>query len=173
MDVWLGITRFNVTLMATTEKGICAFFFGAEEAALIEECERLFPNENKNFHWREKEENLLFDEIAQALDHNQFALHYVLDLSRGTAFQQAVWQALKTIPCGETRSYKQIAEQIGRPTSARAVAQACAANCLALLIPCHRVVRSDKRLGGYRWTEELKGFLLLCEQAVCEKAKKS
>lgn len=171
MEIWLGTTRFNATLMAMTEKGICAFFFGADEMSLLDEYARLFPNVKPSIHWQNQEPHPIFDEIAQALEHNQFVFNHPLDLTRGTVFQQTVWHALKTIPFGETRTYKQIAEQIGRPKSARAVAQACAANALALLVPCHRVIRSDHRLGGYRWTEEFKAFLLLCEQVVYEQKK--
>ena len=86
-----------------------------------------------------------------------------LDL-RGTAFQQRVWRALRQIPPGETASYAQIAQRVGSPTSVRAVAGACAANTLAVAIPCHRVVRSDGGLSGYRWGVERKQALLECER---------
>ena len=79
---------------------------------------------------------------------------------RGTAFQERVWQALREIPAGSTASYAQIAERIGAPTSFRAVAQACGANHLAVAIPCHRVVRSNGELSGYRWGVERKRQLL-------------
>jgi AraC family transcriptional regulator of adaptative response/methylated-DNA-[protein]-cysteine methyltransferase len=79
---------------------------------------------------------------------------------RGTAFQQRVWQALREIPAGRTASYTEIAERIGAPTAVRAVAQACAANALAVAIPCHRVVRTDGNLSGYRWGVERKRALL-------------
>jgi len=79
---------------------------------------------------------------------------------RGTAFQQRVWQALRDIPAGETASYAEVARRIGRPAAARAVAQACAANTLAVAIPCHRVVRTDGALSGYRWGIERKRSLL-------------
>ena len=83
---------------------------------------------------------------------------------RGTAFQQRVWDALRKIPAGETASYAQIAQRIGAPKSARAVAQACASNTLAVAIPCHRVVRSDGALSGYRWGVERKRELLARER---------
>ena len=79
---------------------------------------------------------------------------------RGTAFQQRVWQALRAIPAGDTVSYAAIANRIGSPSSVRAVAQACAANALAVAIPCHRVVRNDGGLSGYRWGVERKRALL-------------
>jgi AraC family transcriptional regulator, regulatory protein of adaptative response / methylated-DNA-[protein]-cysteine methyltransferase len=84
---------------------------------------------------------------------------------RGTAFQQRVWQALRTIPAGATASYSEIAERIGAPKSVRAVAQACAANSIAVAIPCHRVVRHDGGLSGYRWGVERKRVLLDREAA--------
>jgi len=82
---------------------------------------------------------------------------------RGTAFQQRVWQALRAVPAGETVSYSDIAARIGSPTSQRAVAQACGANTLAVAIPCHRVVRNDGALSGYRWGVERKRALLARE----------
>ena len=84
---------------------------------------------------------------------------------RGTAFQQRVWQALRAIPAGATASYSEIAERIGSPKSVRAVAQACAANSIAVAIPCHRVVRHDGGLSGYRWGVERKRVLLDREAA--------
>ena len=89
-------------------------------------------------------------------------LNLPLDV-RGTAFQQRVWQALSEIPAGETASYAEIAKRIGSPKSVRAVAQACAANALAVAIPCHRVVRRDGGLSGYRWGVERKRALLARE----------
>ncbi|MDH3639457.1 MAG: methylated-DNA--[protein]-cysteine S-methyltransferase, partial [Gammaproteobacteria bacterium] len=89
----------------------------------------------------------------------QLGLDLPLDV-RGTAFQQRVWQALRKIPAGETVSYTDVAKQIGAPKAARAVAQACAANALAVAIPCHRVVRNDGGLSGYRWGVERKRALL-------------
>jgi AraC family transcriptional regulator, regulatory protein of adaptative response / methylated-DNA-[protein]-cysteine methyltransferase len=89
-------------------------------------------------------------------------LHLPLDV-RGTAFQQRVWQELCAIPCGKTRSYTEIARRIGKPKATRAVAQACAANPIAVAIPCHRVVRKNGDLSGYRWGIEIKAKLLTAE----------
>ena len=83
----------------------------------------------------------------------------------GTAFQQRVWQALMRIPPGQTLSYAQLAESLGRPSAARAVARACAQNRLAVIVPCHRIVRGDGSLGGYRWGLPRKGALLEAERA--------
>jgi AraC family transcriptional regulator, regulatory protein of adaptative response / methylated-DNA-[protein]-cysteine methyltransferase len=97
------------------------------------------------------------------VDNPALGLDLPLDI-RGTAFQVRVWKALRQIPSGSTASYTEIAERIGRPTAARAVAQACAANPIAVAIPCHRVVRTDESLSGYRWGVERKTELLNREQ---------
>jgi AraC family transcriptional regulator of adaptative response/methylated-DNA-[protein]-cysteine methyltransferase len=87
--------------------------------------------------------------------------HFDLPLDvQATAFQRRVWQALQAIPYGETRSYSQVAQTIGQPTAARAVANACATNPVAIVIPCHRIVREDGNMGGYRWGESRKQQLL-------------
>lgn len=101
--------------------------------------------------------------VIASLNHRATPLTLPLDI-RGTAFQQQVWQALREIPTGETRSYQQIADGIGNPKAVRAVAGACAANRLAILIPCHRVVRGDGSLSGYRWGVARKAALLAREK---------
>ena len=98
-------------------------------------------------------------EVIASLNQRDTPLTLPLDI-RGTAFQQQVWQALRTIPCGETVSYQQLANAIGKPKAVRAVASACAANKLAIVIPCHRVVRGDGTLSGYRWGVSRKAQLL-------------
>lgn len=87
-----------------------------------------------------------------------------LDIQRGTPFQRRVWELLRAIPCGQTCTYADLARNLGQPTATRAVARACAANPIAVLVPCHRVVRSDGGLGGYRWGIERKRALLALEQ---------
>ncbi|MBM3906864.1 MAG: methylated-DNA--[protein]-cysteine S-methyltransferase [Gemmatimonadetes bacterium] len=89
----------------------------------------------------------------------------------GTSFQRLVWEELRRIPRGATRSYREIAERIGRPTAARAVAQACARNPIAVVVPCHRVVRDSGELGGYRWGVERKQALLNAERAAAETSR--
>jgi AraC family transcriptional regulator of adaptative response/methylated-DNA-[protein]-cysteine methyltransferase len=103
--------------------------------------------------------------LISFVDALQIELDLPLDI-RGTAFQQRVWQALREIPVGATCSYGQLARQIGAPTAVRAVAGACAANRLALVIPCHRVVGANGKLSGYRWGVERKAALLSREQQV-------
>ena len=98
-------------------------------------------------------------QVARYLADADFAFSLPLRTA-GTAFQQRVWQALRAIPCGETASYQQVAQAIGQPNAVRAVAGACAANRLAIVIPCHRVVRNDGALSGYRWGTARKALLL-------------
>lgn len=144
-------------LVAESERGICAILLGDNDPALAEELATVFPN---------AEHAPLDDAFARrihqviaSIDDRAVPLALPLDI-RGTAFQQRVWQALRHIPCGETASYQQVAQAIGQPGAVRAVAGACAANTLAIVIPCHRVVRSDGALSGYRWGTERKALLL-------------
>lgn len=147
-------------LVGATDRGICKLSLGDESAALIADFEKEFA----------KAERLRDDEglggwtsqIIAWLEGWQPALDLPLDL-RATAFQHRVWSALQAIPVGETRSYSDIAAAIGQPKATRAVAQACARNPVALVIPCHRVVRKDGKLGGYRWGIERKQQLLESE----------
>ena len=144
-------------LVARTERGVCAVCLGesddALEAALLSE----YPEaaiECNPLH--------LTEDITVILSHLE-GKHPSLDLPRdvqATAFQQRVWDELRTIPYGETRSYRQVAEALGDAKKARAVAQACASNPTALIVPCHRVVREDGSLGGYRWNIKRKQQLL-------------
>ena len=144
-------------LVAATEKGICAVSLGDTEAELEESLLTEFSEaEIKRDDFGLK--NYL-EEIARHLDGNDMRLDLPFDV-RATAFQRRVWQELKKIPLGETRSYKQIAEQIGNVKSVRAVARACATNPVAVLTPCHRVVGADGNLSGYAWGIERKKKLL-------------
>ncbi|MFO0752466.1 MAG: bifunctional DNA-binding transcriptional regulator/O6-methylguanine-DNA methyltransferase Ada [Thermodesulfovibrionales bacterium] len=148
-------------LVAATEKGICAVRIGSDETGLQEEFLREFPGARN-----EREASPLAGwvrEIVRHLGGAQPHLELPLDV-RATAFQERVWRALQEIPYGSTRTYSEIAEAIGRPTAARAVARACATNPTALLIPCHRVLRNDGGLGGFRWGIERKRALLRRER---------
>jgi len=144
-------------LVAATEKGICAIAFGDTDAKLVAELKQRFN----------KAELVLDEErleaavraVVQHLQEPRSAFALPLDL-RATAFQQRVWHALQKIPTGETRSYSAVAKALGRPTAVRAVAQACARNPVAVVVPCHRVVASDAKLAGYRWGVERKRKLL-------------
>lgn len=147
-------------LVAATEAGICAVKLGDSEAALEEALRAEYPAAAIR-----RDDARLGPWVQAILAHLRGAqphLDLPLDV-RATAFQERVWQALRAIPYGSTRSYHDIAAAIGQPAAARAVARACAANPVALLIPCHRVIREDGGLGGYRWGFERKRALLDAE----------
>lgn len=144
-------------LVAATARGVCAISLGDDPEALVRELEQRFPRA------RLLGENPEFTELVQKViglvESPRLSTALPLDV-RGTAFQQRVWQALREIPVGTTTSYAALASAIGRPEAIRAVASAIAANTVAVAIPCHRVVRSDGSLCGYRWGAERKRALL-------------
>ena len=147
-------------LVAESARGVCAVLPGDDDAALGEALSRLFPQARLvagDTHFRQR-----VAQVFAHLDGCRQTVDLPLDI-RGTAFQQQVWQALRQIPAGETRSYRQVAQSIGRPQAVRAVAGACAANKLAIIIPCHRVIREDGGLSGYRWGSARKAQLLARE----------
>jgi AraC family transcriptional regulator of adaptative response/methylated-DNA-[protein]-cysteine methyltransferase len=147
----------GLLLVAATDKGVCAIKFGDDMGALESALRREFPAAVV-----ERDETALSASVNALQRHLQGAqphLDLPLDV-RATAFQQRVWAALRAIPYGATRSYRDIAQAIGEPKAARAVAQACAANPVPLVVPCHRVVRENGHLGGYRWGEKRKEKLL-------------
>jgi AraC family transcriptional regulator of adaptative response/methylated-DNA-[protein]-cysteine methyltransferase len=144
-------------LVAGTERGLCAVRFGASTTALERTLQHEFPAATIR-----RDDAALrpwVDAVARYVDGRQPGLDLPLDV-QATAFQSRVYEALRAIPYGSTRSYSQVARAIGQPAAARAVAQACAGNPVALIIPCHRVVRDDGDLGGYRWGVERKRSLL-------------
>jgi len=148
-------------LIAATERGICAIQFAHTDGELIEGLKREFP-----FAGRKAGDRGLRSWVAALLQNmrgKKLDSSLPLDI-RATAFQRRVWAYLQSIPFGSTRSYQQVARGIGRPTAARAVARACATNPVAVAIPCHRVVREDGDMGGYRWGIERKKALIEMEQ---------
>ena len=153
-------------LVAESERGVCAVLPGESDALLCAELASLFPN--ARLHPGDEAFRQRVAQVFSHLDDPRQPFSLPLDL-RGTAFQLQVWQALRQIPAGETRSYRQVAQSIGRPRAVRAVASACAANKLALVIPCHRVVREDGALSGYRWGTARKALLLAREASSEEK----
>lgn len=162
-------TPLGELLVAATERGVCAILLGSDETALLAELQREFPaaGHERVDAGRDEWLSRVVAEVHSGLgwgDTDGAALP-PFDL-RATAFQWRVWQALTRIPRGETRSYSEIAEAIGAPRAARAVARACASNRLAILVPCHRVVREDGSLGGYRWGLARKRRLLAREAEV-------
>jgi AraC family transcriptional regulator of adaptative response/methylated-DNA-[protein]-cysteine methyltransferase len=155
-------TKVGHLLAAVTERGLCSVMLGDEPGLLESALHREFPAatlERDDEEFRE-----LTEQLAARLSSSGSYLAVPLDVA-ASAFQWQVWEALRRIPVGETRSYQAIARSLGRPTAARAVARACASNRLALVIPCHRVVREDGALGGYRWGLERKRQLLEEERA--------
>lgn len=145
-------------LVARTDRGICAVYPGDTDTALEQQLAAEFPRAGRH------RAATAFDEARQvrdALDKGARELP-PLDVS-GTEFQRLVWAALARIPVGETRTYGEVAKAIGREGSARAVARACATNNVAVLVPCHRVIREDGGMGGYRWGIERKESLLARE----------
>jgi AraC family transcriptional regulator of adaptative response/methylated-DNA-[protein]-cysteine methyltransferase len=154
-------TGLGWALVAATGRGICMTALGDEKAPLEAELRRRFPAaliwpaDAALTAWAER--------IVQFITRPDAQPDLPLDI-RGTAFQAQVWRALQKIPPGQTRSYSEIAAALGRPSAVRAVAQACAKNKLALLVPCHRVVRSDGDLAGYRWGIERKRALIARER---------
>jgi len=153
---------FGFVLVAATAKGICAISLGADAQALEQKFLGRFPNADA------RPGDAAFAAtvaaVAAFVDAPGRGLSLPLDI-RGTAFQQRVWAALRAIPPGRTASYAEIAETIGAPKAVRAVGSACAANTLAVAIPCHRAVRQDGGLAGYRWGVEMKRLLLEKESA--------
>ena len=152
-------TSLGWLLVAATERGVCAAEFGETPAALLEGLQKRFFSADL---LSDSTLNGWLEQIVSAVETPGNALDLPLDI-QGTAFQQQVWRALQGIPRGETRSYAEIAERIGRPAAVRAVAGACASNGVAVAVPCHRVVRSDGELSGYRWGAERKRELLTRE----------
>ena len=141
---------------------MCAISLGDDPDALLGELQDRFPR--AELIGGDAGFERLVAQVVGLIEQPNIGHELPLDI-RGTAFQQRVWQALRQIPAGETASYAQIAQRIGSPKSVRAVAGACAANTLAVAIPCHRVVRSDGALSGYRWGVERKRELLSREHA--------
>jgi len=156
----IGSCALGSILVASSERGLCAILIGDDPAAPELDLQERFPQAR-----RVRDEQALASDLAQVLafiDVPARGLGLPLDL-RGSAFQRRVWQALRAIPSGATASYAGIAARIGAPRAARAVARACAANPLAVAVPCHRVVRSNGNLSGYRWGVERKRALLARE----------
>ncbi len=158
----LATSPLGRMLIAATDKGICAIQFADSDAELEQGLKHEFPFANRRRDdtalegWRAK--------LLGALKGRELSAALPLDI-QATAFQRQVWDCLRSIPRGETRSYKQIAEEIGKPSACRAVARACATNPVAVAIPCHRVIREDGGMGGYRWGMKRKVALLEGERA--------
>jgi AraC family transcriptional regulator of adaptative response/methylated-DNA-[protein]-cysteine methyltransferase len=153
----VGQCSLGAILVASSEKGVAAILLGDDPEALVHELERDFPN--AELSGSDPDFERLVATVAGFVDNPSQGIGLPLDI-RGTAFQEKVWLALMEIPVGKTMTYSEIAERIGAPGAARAVGAACASNMLAVAIPCHRVVRTDGSLSGYRWGIERKRTLL-------------
>ena len=153
----VGQTSLGAILVASSAKGIASILLGDDPDALVCNLQERFPHA-----WligADRDYEALVARVVGFVEAPRMGLDLPLDI-RGTAFQQRVWQALREIPVGQTVCYAEIARRIGSPEAARAVAGACAANSLAVAIPCHRVVRNDGSLSGYAWGVERKRVLL-------------
>jgi AraC family transcriptional regulator of adaptative response/methylated-DNA-[protein]-cysteine methyltransferase len=162
MNIRYTITpcRLGYLLVAATERGVCKISLGGSEAELLSDLGHEFPAAQIA---RDGEALALWvSALVEYTDGGRSTLDLPLDI-QATGFQRRVWEALRTIPYGSTRSYQEVASMIGQPTAARAVASACAHNPVAMAIPCHRVVRQDGDLSGYRWGVERKRALLARE----------
>ena len=156
----LGQCALGAILVARSGRGLCAISLGDDPEALLRDLQDRFPR--AELVGGDAGFEALVARVVGFVEAPALGLELPLDI-RGTAFQQRVWDALRKIPVGATASYAEIAARIGSPKAVRAVAQACAANTLAVAIPCHRVVRSDGALSGYRWGVARKRALLQCE----------
>ena len=158
----IGQSSLGPVLVAGSDGGVCAILLGDDSETLTGELHDRFPTARLSHG---SELMGLLSKVVGFIEAPETSLDLPLDVG-GTPFQRRVWQALRGIPCGTTASYRDIAARIGSPSSVRAVAQACAANSLAVAIPCHRVLRSDGDLSGYRWGVERKRALLQREARV-------
>ncbi|EJM69977.1 bifunctional DNA-binding transcriptional regulator/O6-methylguanine-DNA methyltransferase Ada [Pseudomonas sp. GM55] len=153
----VGQCSLGAILVAQSERGVCAILLGDDPHQLV--CDLQDKFRRANLIGADHEFEQLIARVVGFIEAPAIGLDLPLDV-RGTAFQERVWQALREIPVGSTASYAEVAQRIGSPKAVRAVAQACGANNLAVAIPCHRVVRSDGHLSGYRWGVERKRQLL-------------
>jgi AraC family transcriptional regulator of adaptative response/methylated-DNA-[protein]-cysteine methyltransferase len=153
----VGDCSLGSILVAATDRGVCAILLGDDPDALTRDLQDRFPQ--ANLVGGDAAFEQLVAKVVGLVEAPAIGLDLPLDI-RGTAFQQRVWKSLQEIPAGSTATYSDIAARIGSPKAVRAVAQACGANALAVAIPCHRVIRNDGALSGYRWGVERKRTLL-------------
>ena len=156
----LGHSSLGMVLVAGSERGVRAILLGDDPAALVGDLQRRFPE--TTLTRADSALEPLLSRVVQLVESPGAEVYLPLDM-QGTPFQRRVWQELRDIPAGSTSTYTEIANRIGSPRSVRAVAQACAANPLAVAVPCHRVLRGDGQLSGYRWGVERKRRLLARE----------
>ncbi len=160
LEFAIGRSSIGLVLVAQSAKGVTAVLLGDDADALRGELARRFPR--ATVVERADAVGEMAERVVRFVESPSGVLDLLLDL-RGTAFQRRVWAALREIPTGATASYAEVAARIGEPAAARAVAQACASNPAAVVVPCHRVVASDGSIAGYRWGVERKRALLARE----------
>lgn len=158
----VGESTLGSILVASSERGVCAILIGSDPEALARDLQDRFPK--AHLIGGDHDYERIIAKVVGFVQSPRTRFDLPMDV-RGTAFQQRVWKALCQIPAGQTATYTEVAERIGSPAAVRAVAGACAANALAVAIPCHRVVRHDGSLSGYRWGVERKRALLDAEAA--------
>jgi len=158
----VGQCSLGAILVAATDKGVCAIEFGDDPEALVRALQDRFPK--AQLLGGDEAFERLVAKVVGFVEAPAQGLDLPLDI-RGTAFQQRVWKAIRDVPAGATASYRDLAKRLGAPKAVRAVAQACAANDIAVAIPCHRVVRTDGSISGYRWGVARKRALLAREKA--------
>lgn len=173
ISVAIAASPIGMVLIAASDRGICAVSIGADEQALRRDLRVEFPNGDISDMPR-RSTGALRVWIAHVMEvlHGRTASGSVPLAPRGSDFQLQVWELLRRIPFGQTRTYADLARELGRPSAARAVARACATNPIAVLIPCHRVIRGDGELAGYRWGVTRKRQLLQREGAAATRAKR-
>lgn len=154
----------GTVLVGASQQGIAVVLLGDSPAALVEDLRQRYP------HAQHESGGAVLERWASTVmdivSHPSVQHVVPLDVQGGTDFQRQVWKVLRSIPAGQTRTYTEVAQAMGRPQAVRAVASACAANPLAVLVPCHRVLRSDGGWGGYRWGIARKQQLLLLEGTI-------
>src|SRR5690606_21862578 len=153
----IGQCSLGAILVAESARGICAILLGDDPELLLQDLQKRFPKAHLMGGDAQFEERVA--KVVGLVEAPSLGFDLPLDI-RGTAFQERVWQALRAIPAGTTVSYAELAARVGTPAAIRAVASACGANSLAVAIPCHRVVRRNGDLAGYRWGIERKRELL-------------
>jgi AraC family transcriptional regulator of adaptative response/methylated-DNA-[protein]-cysteine methyltransferase len=159
-------TSLGWALISASNKGVCAIFFGDEPEPLFDELRARWP---KAAYVRgDADFARLADDVAAYIENPAARVPFPLDI-RGTDFQRRVWSAMREVPAGATASYSDIARRVGAPRAMRAVGTACGANPIAVVIPCHRILRADGDMSGYRWCVKRKRALLEREAAAARR----
>lgn len=164
-----GHTTLGDILVAASAKGVAAILIGDDRDQLVSDLRKIFPKADLAVGDADFEKTVR--RVINLVERPELPVDLPLDI-RGTAFQQRVWKALQAIPLGATASYTEIADEVGHPKAVRAVARACATNPLAVVVPCHRVVRADGSLAGYRWGVERKRMLIARESSGGKKPRR-